>query len=112
MTTLMENDLPVSLVMKAIDGPLIVPRKSPGPYGVEVSIERVTWNGSGQSALLADPCDVRIGSRAAVQVDCAPGWFEALRVAQLQTLRPAGFNALRSYPADGQSRCESVTQAR
>jgi hypothetical protein len=62
MTTLMENDLPVSLVMKAIDGPLIVPRKSPGPYGVEVSIERVTWNGSGQSALLADPCDVRIGS--------------------------------------------------
>jgi hypothetical protein len=31
MTTLMENDLPVSLVMKAIDGPLIVPRKSPGP---------------------------------------------------------------------------------
>jgi hypothetical protein len=64
MTTLMENDLPVSLVMKAIDGPLIVPRKSPGPYGVEVSIERVTWNGSGQSALLADPCDVRIGSRS------------------------------------------------
>jgi len=31
MTMLMENDLPVSLVMKAIDGPLIVPRKSPGP---------------------------------------------------------------------------------
>ena len=64
MTTLMENDPPVSLVMKAIDGPLIVPRKSPGPYGVEVSIERVTWNGSGQSALLAGPCDVRIGSGA------------------------------------------------
>jgi uncharacterized protein len=31
MATLLENDLPVSLVMKAVDGPLMVTRKNPGP---------------------------------------------------------------------------------
>jgi hypothetical protein len=30
MTTLLENDLPVSLVMQAVDGPLIVTREPGG----------------------------------------------------------------------------------
>jgi len=30
MTTLMENNLPLSLVMQAVDGPLIVTRKDAG----------------------------------------------------------------------------------
>jgi hypothetical protein len=31
MTTLIENDLPVALVMQAVDGPLIVTRKPTTP---------------------------------------------------------------------------------
>jgi len=33
MTTLLESDLPVSLVMQAVDGPLIVTRKPTPPAG-------------------------------------------------------------------------------
>ena len=31
MTTLLENDLPVSAVMRAVDGPLIISRAAKGP---------------------------------------------------------------------------------